>query len=120
VNQQQSNPSAAKHKSKTKKPKHMKTSTKFILAGLATALFATGSSMAGDLQVIDNHHGSYIYPYRPAQTWPTVAFTGHRKGLGSANISVKRTEEKPASEPNLGIRAIMTAHGTVSYYAPVE
>jgi len=104
----------------------MKTSTKMILAGLATAFFTAGSSIAGDLQVVDNHHGSYVYlyPARTAETsatrgWTTFAFFGRGNGVGNSEARVQRAEKAPR-QSKLGIHEVQTGQGTVSYYAPAE
>ena len=95
----------------------MKTITQFALTGLATALFATGSAVAGDgeWRTVDNHHGSVTY-YAPVSTQKTVTvgyFNGRTgKGLGSTN-SVARQGQG-------GFRQVSTPHGSVSYFAPAE
>ncbi len=92
-----------------------------ILATLATALFATGSAVANDpqWQAIDNHHGAYLYFYRPAPTQPTIAFTGHSKALGSSDSAVRRIDSIPMGA-KLSYREVATPHGAVGYFAPVE
>jgi len=97
----------------------MKIHPKFGLVALAIAQFATGSAFAGDLQLqaIDNHHGAYIYMFRPAPSGTTIAFGGHAKGTGGT--TTKPTKVIPTAEKS-SFREFSTPHGTVSYFAPAE
>jgi hypothetical protein len=99
---------------KTKKEIPMKTVAKFTLASFAAALLVTGSAFANDFEVrsFDNHHGVVTYFYRPAQKEATVAFYSHGKGIGRVDGKAQRQE--------LSLKRIETAHGAISYYAPVK
>ncbi|MEI9894639.1 MAG: hypothetical protein WDN28_12315 [Chthoniobacter sp.] len=92
----------------------MKSITKLTLAGITTALFATGGAFANDAEgrTIDNHHGSVTYLSRPAQTPVTIAFAGHVKAAQSGTEKVKRVEAR--------FHEVSTPHGTVNYFAPTE
>ncbi len=115
------NAAVAKTNQNTKKQNNMKTHTLFILAAVANALFTTGSAVASDpqWQVIDNHHGTYLYPARPSQTGTTVAFGGNPKKIKSMATTTKRTNENPR-DAKLGFHDVTTPHGTVNYFGPVE
>jgi hypothetical protein len=94
----------------------MKTINTLTLAGIATALFATGSAFAGDAnwRAVDNHHGAATYLPRAEQKEITIALYHERsgKGIGRVNNAVKRDAGD--------FREVTTPHGTVSYYAPAE
>lgn len=96
----------------------MKTITQFALTGLAAALFATGSALAGEgeWRTVDNHHGSVSYYYVPGSTQRTVTvgyFNGNTgKGLGGASNASKQGQG--------AFRQVSTPHGTINYYAPAE
>jgi hypothetical protein len=96
-----------------KKQRPMKTITKLALTSLATAMFATGSAFANDTEwATFNHlHGSVTY-IRPVQKEATVAVYAHGKTVRSANSTAQRGEVR--------LNQITTAHGPVSYFAPVE
>lgn len=92
----------------------MKTISKLALAGLTAALLIPAGALATDSEwmAIDNHHGSVTYLRRPAQKETTVAFYGHRKGLGHKDQTTKRTDVRAMN--------VTTPHGPVTYYGPAR
>jgi hypothetical protein len=99
----------------------MKTHAKFIFVTVAMALYAAVRAFANDpqLQMIDNHHGTYIYLSRPGTTGTTIAFGGHPKRSGGMAYNAKSINPSP-SEAKSEFREVTTPHGTVSYFAPAE
>jgi len=79
----------------------MKTTTKLILAGLATAFFATGSAFAGDSSshFINKNH-------RPVQSRTTVAVSTQGQGIGT--------------ETKMVYREVDTGNGIVGFWAPAQ
>lgn len=91
----------------------MKTATKLALAGLATAMFATGGAFAADSEWVTFRSGNATATYRrPMQHEATVAVSAHGKAIGS--------ETGKAKEGQLHVYRLQTANGYVSYLAPAE
>ncbi len=91
----------------------MKTITKLVLTGLATAIFATGSALAdgGEWATLQSGNATVTYR-RPAPYQATVAVSAHGKVIGSANGKAK--------ESKLRVYRLQTGNRYVSYLAPAE